>query len=79
MSSIEALANIGQEVKRQEIDHDSPIVAELLDYIRWLAEQDTGFRLTAGQVWELFHEGVRLGRAWSEVCHDLGLPERESW
>lgn len=79
MVSIEALANIGRAVHPDQVDRDSRIVAEFIDYIRWLAEQDTGFPLTAGQVWELYHEGVLVGRYWSEVCEDLGLPVREDW
>lgn len=74
-----ALADTGREVTRQEVEHDAPVVAELLDYIRWLADQDSSFSLTAGQVWALYHEGVRRGRMWAEACDDIGLPEREDW
>lgn len=79
MNSIQALANIGEKIELQEVEDDAPIIAELLDYLRWLAEQDTGRRITIGQVWELYHEGVRIGRHWSEVCEDIGLPVRDDW
>lgn len=79
MVFIEALADIGRKITFSEVEHDVRIVTELLDYLRWLAEQNTGFRLTAGQVWELYHEGVRRGRVWSEVCEDLDLPVRLDW
>jgi hypothetical protein len=54
-------------------------VTELLDYIRWLADQDASLPRTAGVVWALYYEGVRRGRHWSEVCEDLGLPIRVDW
>lgn len=79
MNSTEALANIGREVTPEQIERDSRIVTEFLDYFRWLADQDTGFTLTAGQVWELYHEGVLKCIYWSEVCEDIGLPVREDW
>jgi hypothetical protein len=74
-----ALADTSREVITKEIDHDAPIVAELLDYIRWLADQDSSFPFTAGHVWTLYFEGVRRGRVWSEICEDIGLPVREDW
>jgi len=74
-----ALADVVNEVKSFEVRNDYPIVAEMIDYIRWLADQDVSLQLTIGQVWALFHEGVRQGRIWNEVCYDLGLPEREDW
>ena len=33
----------------------------------------------AGDLWELYYEGVRIGRVWSEVCEDIGLPVRKDW
>ena len=74
-----ALADVGREVTLQEVERDSAMVAELLDYLRWLAERDARLNLTAGQMWAMFHEGVRVGRLWSEVCADLGLPVRGDW
>jgi len=74
-----ARADIEHEVETKEIEYDAPIVAELLDYIRWLAAQDSSFRLTAGHIWTLYHEGVRRGRVWSEVCEDIGLLVRDDW
>lgn len=79
MITISALADTGNPVAWKEIERDYPIVAELINYIRWLADQDSSFPLTAGQVWSLYHEGVRRGRVWSEVCEDIGLPVREDW
>lgn len=75
----EALADTPNEVTNEEVERDARIVTELLDYIRWLADQDTSMPLTAGDVWGLYHEGVRIGRHWSEVCEDLGLPVRPDW
>lgn len=75
----QALASTGETITIQEVDRNAHIVTELLDYLRWLADQDTGIKLTAGDVWELFYEGVRIGRVWSEVCEDIGLPVRTDW
>lgn len=79
MKSLEALANIGREINPKDVERDARIVTEFLDYLRWLAEQDTSFQLTAGQIWELYHEGVQRCIYWSEVCEDIGLPIREDW
>lgn len=79
MISIEALANIGREVNPQDVERDARIVTEFVDYIRWLADQNTGFRVTVGQLWELYYEGVMRCRYWPEVCEDIGLPVREDW
>lgn len=75
----EPLANIAKPVTTRQVEHDAPIVAEFVDYIRWLAEQDTGFPLTAGVLWELYHESVLKCRYWSEVAEDLKLPVRDEW
>jgi hypothetical protein len=77
--TFEALAATGKEITRQEVLDDWAVIAEFLDYLRWLADQDTGIKLTAGDVWELYYEGVRVGRVWSDVCEDIGLPVREVW
>ncbi len=74
-----ALADTSREITTQEVDNNLYVVVEFLDYLRWLADQDTGIRLRAGQVFELFYEGVRAGRVWSEICADLELPIREVW
>lgn len=74
-----ALAALPDEVRLHEIDQDAPIIVELLDYFRWLADRDTAFPITAGHVWMMYYEGVRIGRLWSEVCEDIGLPVREDW
>jgi hypothetical protein len=79
MNSIAALANIGRKITAEEVDADLYVTAEFLDYLRWLADQDTSQQLNAGQVWELYYEGIHTGRAWSEVCEDLGLPVRKDW
>lgn len=75
----DALANLDWEIDTPEIEGNAPIIAELLDYLRWLANQDISLRLTTGHIWALFYEGVRRGRVWSEVCEDIGLPVREDW
>lgn len=74
-----AITSMSREITIQEIDDNAPIVAELLDYIRWLADRDTGHRMTIGDVWTLYHDGIRVGRVWSEICADLGLPIRDVW
>lgn len=79
MMTPEALADTDRKVEVAEVERDVYIVAELIDYLRWLANQDTGIVLTSGAVWMLYHEGVRKGRVWSEVCEDIGLPVREEW
>lgn len=79
MITTSALADTGREVTVAEVERDAPIVTELLDYIRWLTDQDSSFRLTSGHIWTLYHEGVRRGRVWSEVCEDIELPVREDW
>lgn len=79
MISPNALAQTDKTVETPEITHDAPIVAELIDYVRWLAAQDSSFPLTVGHIWTLYCDGVRQGRAWSEVCEDIGLPVREEW
>jgi len=75
----DALADTVNEVKHTEVEYDARIVTEMIDYIRWLADQDASMPLTAGDVWALYHQGVRIGRVWSEVCEDLGLPIRTDW
>ena len=67
------------KIETKEIEREAPIVAEFVDYLRWLAGQDHDIPLTAGHVWTLFYEGVRVGRVWTEVCYDLELPERDDW
>lgn len=79
MLSIAALAATGTEVTVSEVERDAPMVAELLDYFRWLADQDTGIKITVGDIWELFYEGIRVGRVWTEVCEEIGLPIRKDW
>ncbi len=74
-----ALADTEHQVDHTEVEYDARIVAELLDYIRWLADQDSSLPITIGDVWSLYHEGVRAGRHWSEVCEDIGLPVRTDW
>lgn len=74
-----AVASMDETITIQEVDRDSHIITDLLDYWRWLADQDTGLQLSTGHVWMLFYEGVRVGRAWSEICEDLGLPVRDDW
>jgi hypothetical protein len=79
MVYVETLANIGTEIDHRNVERDARIVTEFLDYWRWLAEQDTGFQVTVGQIWELYYMGVGKCRMWSEVCEDIGLPVRDDW
>jgi hypothetical protein len=66
-------------VTREEVNRDYPIVAEFVDYIRWLADQNTSFTVSVGDLWQLYHDGVRKCKYWSEVCEDIGLPVRDDW
>jgi hypothetical protein len=76
----EAISSMAEKmVTREEIQHDYPIVAEFVDYIRWLADQDTSFTVSMGDLWQLYYDGVRKGKYWSEVCEDIGLPVRDEW
>lgn len=76
----EAISSMTDEpVTRQEVERDYPIVAEFVDYLRWLADQNTGYEVSAGALWQLYYDGVRRCIPWAEVCHDIGLPEREDW
>lgn len=79
MKSIAALERIGKLITSTHVETDCAMVAEFVDYLRWLAEQDTNMTLTAGQIWELYYECVLIGRHWSEVCDDVELPIRECW
>jgi hypothetical protein len=74
-----ALHALGEMIEIGEVDRATAMIAEFLDYLRWLANQDTGRKLTVGDLWALYFEGVRIGRHWSEVCADLELPIREDW
>lgn len=74
-----ALGNIDHKIEAAEVEDEAYFIAELLDYLRWLADQDTSFALTAGHIWTLYYEGVMRGRVWSEVCEDIGLPIRTDW
>ena len=78
--SPDAITSMAQEpVKVEEVARDAPIVAEFVDYLRWLADQDTGYKISVGDLWQLWYDGVRRCVSWSEVCFDLGLPERGDW
>lgn len=79
MNSIKALAATGDQVTVGQVKTYLYIVTEMLDYLRWLADQDTGIKLTSGQIWELYYEGVLECRHWTDVCEDLGLPVRTDW
>ena len=68
--------SVENKVTVREISDYAPIVAEFLDYLRWLAEQDVGFKISVGDLWQLYHDGVRQCRSWDEVLHDIGLPEQ---
>lgn len=77
--SIGAIAALGDRVDGKQIERDAPIVREFVDYIRWLADQDTSFPVTIGQLWGLYYDGVVECVDWSETCEALGLPIREDW
>lgn len=79
MNSIAALAATGDTITTQEVDENLYVITEFLDYLRWLADQDTGIPLNAGKVWELYYEGIHIGRMWSDICEELELPVREVW
>lgn len=79
MLTPQALAATSREIKPLEFTDNWRVIAEFIDYLRWLADQDTGIKLTSGDIWELYYEGVRVGRVWSEICEDLGLPVRGVW
>lgn len=79
MLSPQALAALDDEITYEQVKNDPFSIAELLDYLRWLADHDTSAQLTTGHIWALYYEGVRRGRVWSEVCEDIGLPVRTDW
>lgn len=64
-----------EKVTREEVKHDVLVIHEFIAYLRQLALEDADMPLTAGQVWKLYTEGVRVGRLWEEVAEDLKLPE----
>ena len=74
----QALADTGLTISSNEIKENALAVAELLDYIRWLAEQDSAITVTAGDIWGLYYERVRIGRVLSEVCEEIGLLVRDA-
>lgn len=75
----EVLAATRDTIRPEQVAHDARIVTEFIDYIRWLADQDAGFRMSAGDLWALYHDGVIKCRYWLEVCEELGLPVRDEW
>lgn len=79
MISPQALSATRYAVKPEQVERDARIVTEFVDYIRWLADQDTGLMLSVGDLWSLYHDGVLQCRYWSEVCEDIGLPVRDDW
>ena len=79
MLTTSALAATSTPIRHEDVERDARIVTEFLDYIRWLADQDTGLRVTIGQLWELYHLSVQHCQMWSATCEDLGLPVRDDW
>jgi hypothetical protein len=79
MLTFDALSDTGRTITVKEVEFNAFVVAALLDYLRWLANQDIEFPLTAGHIWALYYGGVRNGVMWSEICEDIGLPVREDW
>ncbi len=66
-------------VTPEEVRLDAPIVAEFLDYFRWLSEYNAHETFDAAEIWHFFYESIRIGRVFSEVAEDLNLPIPESW
>lgn len=73
------LAALAQTVTPNEIVHDAPVVAEFVDYIRWLADQDTSMPVEIGKLWALYCYGVRECRYWLEAAEMIELPTRDDW
>lgn len=61
----------------KEIEGNSHIVCEVLEYLRWLAINYPEITLMPPSIWRLYEMSVREGLAWSEVCETLDLPVRE--
>lgn len=62
---------------RQQVKADSLVIAEFLELLHWLREQEVD--VTLDQVISLYREGVIVGRYWNEVLGDLGLPDEPEW
>lgn len=63
----------------QEIERDGRMVAGMLEWIRWMAEEDAQLPLTAGQIAAFYEEHIRKGRYPSEVADELDLPSHPDW
>lgn len=68
-----------QPIKSQDVQRDYLQVTGIMEYWRWLAEQDPSLQVTAAQVAGLYQEFVIKGRFPSEVLEDLGLPAYPGW
>lgn len=66
------------ELQRQVI-RDADMVSGIIEYILWLADQDDGLQLTAGQMATFYREYIEKGRWPGEVIEDLGLPSYPDW
>lgn len=75
----DAITSMSEVVTTKEIAYEAPVVAEFVDYLRWLADQDTSYKMSMADLWMLWYEGVRRCIPWTTVCEDLGLPVRDDW
>lgn len=74
-----SLASLRNRVTPEEAESDSVLISEFLDYVRWLADQDTGVKFAIGELWALYHYVVREGQSWTDACEHLEFPIRTNW
>lgn len=67
------------EVTVSEVQKDPYAIMEFLEYLRFMADENTDQIITVGTVWAMFTKGVRDGQHWSEVADDLGIPQNTDW
>lgn len=72
-------ARVDFVVPFEEVERDTRIIHEFVEYLAWLAKRNPDLELTASQVWSLYDQGVRKGVFWTEVWDDLKLPPRTDW
>lgn len=68
-----------QKVTPEEVKSEPFIIAEFLLILQWWASEYPDMPLTSTQVWEMYRQGVRVGKVWDEVLEDLKLPEMLNW
>lgn len=78
---VEAVVAPEQEkaVTVEEVKKDDFIITEFLLILQWWASEYPDMPLTSTQVWEMYRQGVRVGKVWDEVLEDLKLPEMLNW